>query len=112
MFEKVLNTLLLSKPINAIKSCKAETNHMANFKATYISVLNHWKTFETTLKTESDNLPAKLALLYHPTSSLINNLIFIYYYQYLVDVFASILKFSQIFSYNFIKLVFCFNIIL
>ena len=83
---------------------------MANFKASYISVLNHWKTFEATLTTESNNLPAKLALPYHSTSSLINNLIFIYYYQYLMHVFASLLKFSQIFSYNFIKLaaVVCF----
>ena len=51
---------------------------MANFKASYISVLNHWKTFETTLTTESNNLPAKLALPYPPTSSLINNLILIF----------------------------------
>ena len=36
------------------QSCKAETNHMTNFKATYISVLNHWKTLETTLTTESN----------------------------------------------------------
>ena len=52
--KKVVNTLLPSKPKKTIKSCEAETNHMANFKATYISVLNHWKTFETTFTTESN----------------------------------------------------------
>ena len=49
-----MNTLLPSKTKKTIKSCKAETNHMANFKATYISALNHCKTFETTLTTKSN----------------------------------------------------------
>ena len=88
-----------------------------NFKASYISVLNHWKIFETTLNngikwTESNNSPTNLALLHHPRPSWINNLIFIYYYSYLMHVFTILLKFSQIFSYDFMKFatVFCFNL--
>ena len=59
MLEKLLNMLLPSKQTkkkhtHTIKSCKAKTNHMADFKASYISALNHWKTFETTLTTESN----------------------------------------------------------
>ena len=85
----------------------------SNFKTSYISVLNHWKIFETSFTTESNNLPGKLALPYRLTSSLINNLIF-YCYWYLMREFTRLLNFSQIFSYNFIKLatVFCFIVIL
>ena len=46
------------------------------FKASYKSVLNQWKTLETTLATESNDLPAKLALPYHPTSCFFTSCFF------------------------------------
>ena len=52
--------------------------HDGSFKASYISVFNHWKTLETSLTTESNNLPAKLALPYHPAFALITALVFFY----------------------------------
>ena len=53
---------------------------MANLKASYISVLNHRKSFETTFTTES-NERNQITYLhpYHPKFSLINNLTFVYY---------------------------------
>ena len=47
-----------------------------SLKTSYTSVLNHWKSLETTFRTESNDLPAKLALQYNPASYLINNLMF------------------------------------
>ena len=43
-----------------------------SFKTSYISVFSHWKILETTLTTESNDLPAKLIL--HQASILIKNL--------------------------------------
>ena len=47
-----------------------------SLKASCTSVLNHWKSLETTFTTESNDLPAKLALQFNPASYLINNLMF------------------------------------
>ena len=40
--------------------------------------LKRWKTLETTLTTELNDLPAKLAFPIHPASSLLINLMLIY----------------------------------
>ena len=58
---------------------------------------------------KSNNLPEKLALTCHRTSSLNTKLIFIYYKQYLMHVFGSLLKFSQVFFYNFVNLATVFS---
>ena len=47
--------VLAQSTIKPIIQHKANTNHIATLKqATYVSVLNHWKIFETTLTTESN----------------------------------------------------------
>ena len=58
---------------------------MTTLKQATQSLENLWNISYNGIKwTESNNLPTKLALPYHPRSSLINSLIFIYYYKYLM----------------------------
>ena len=63
--------------IKTIKPHKANTNCIKILKQAIQSLENLWNISCNGIKwTESNNLPTKLALPYHPRSSLINNLIF------------------------------------
>ena len=63
--------------IKTIKPHKANTNHMTTLKPATQSLENLWNiSYNGIIWTGSNNLPTKLALPYHPRSSLINNLIF------------------------------------
>ena len=53
---------------------------------------------------ESNNLPTKLALPYHPRSSLINNLIYLLLLVFDARIYKPIEILTNYISYNFIKL--------
>ena len=55
--------------------------------------LKHWKNLETTYKTESNYLPAKLTLPAYPTSSLLINVMLILFHKISVDL---ILRFPSL----------------
>ena len=74
MFGSTLNTLPVNHK-NKQTIYDKEKPH-GSFNTDCISVFNYWKTLQTTLLTQSDNLPTKLTFLYHPSSTLVNNLMF------------------------------------
>ena len=69
MFDSTLNTLPVNHKNKQTVYGKDKTH--GSFNTGCISVFNYWKTLQTTLSTESNDLPAKLTFLYHPASTLI-----------------------------------------
>ena len=72
---------------------------MENFKANEV-VFNAWWTLETTLTTESNNLPAKLALPPQSSSCFIKNLVFFHYKNLMHESALSSVTSSNKFSFH------------
>ena len=85
--------------INISKTYMAKTNHRRTLRQ-LTSVFKVWWTLEKTLTTESNDLPAKLALTPHPASSFIENLVFSHYNNSIHEFALSSVRNSNIFSFD------------
>ena len=65
-----------------------------------LSVFYAWWTIETTLTTELNDLPPKLALPLHPKSSFIKNLVFFHYNNLIHEFSLSLVRNPNKFSFD------------
>ena len=98
--------------IKTIKPHKAKAQH-DNFKARYISVVNHWKNFETAVK--RNQITYLQSYLFHTIQHLLSlPTISLFTISSIWCTYFPASWNSQFFFYNFIRLatVFLFNVIL
>ena len=65
-----------------------------------LTVFNTWWTLETTLTTESNDLPPKLALPSHPASSFVKKLVFFHYNNLIYEFTLSLVRNPNKFSFD------------